>query len=187
MRLNQKLNLVIPVEQGDQTLYVHSTPISTAVFERYFLVLSKTFSAIYNEGLGVTVGPRVAALLLRKIASDRGELEDVEKGLLAEVRRLSNVVAPGEGGWTTYPFQEAVDRRTLDDDDIRVLENALVYFTVASSIHTRADLLVVLDEAGKLWSARTTSLNCTEYAASCPKLTVTDSSGETVTTSSVPS
>ena len=62
MHINRKLNLVIPIERADGSqIFTHSTPISAEVFDKYFLVIAKTFSAIYSEGLGPLGGPRVAA------------------------------------------------------------------------------------------------------------------------------
>ena len=75
MKIDKKLNLVIPIETDDGTLYVHSMPIRREIFDTYFLVLSKTFAAIHGEGLGEIAGPRVAALILKKIAMDTGMWE----------------------------------------------------------------------------------------------------------------
>ena len=68
MKIDNKLNLVVQVEGEEGTLFVHSMPLSRMVWERYFVVLSKTFSAMIAEGMSFISGPRIAALMLRKVA-----------------------------------------------------------------------------------------------------------------------
>ena len=53
MRLDKKLNLVIPIEDDERTIYVHSMPISKQVFEANVFIISKTLSVLYEEGLTV--------------------------------------------------------------------------------------------------------------------------------------
>lgn len=202
MKLDQKLNLVIPIG-SDQTVadpkdpkktvtvfvpefFVHSMPIGREVFEKFYLVIAKTFSSIYNEGLGFTTGPRVAMLMLRSTASSMGQLEEVERGLIAEIRRLTNVVMVGQSGWETVPFQEVVDKKIISEDDLAEVENALAFFTVASSMHKKKDLLEILDGAGTLWGAQTSLLSCTEYAASLRTSTATGTSSPPAPPSQVP-
>lgn len=190
MKIDRRLNLVIPIDRADGTIYVHSAPISRPVFEQYFKVIAQTFSAIYTQGLGFTSGPRVAAWLLRDQATKAGVWDGeagVERGLMNEIRRLSNVVVPSARGWTTIPFQDAVDGGSINDDDRSEVENAIVFFIVASSMHTRKELPAVLEGSTALWGAQTTSLNCTEYANSLPTPTATENTGGTVKASSIPS
>ena len=46
MKIDRKLHLVVPIyadeEGGDIVAHVHSTPISEAVIDRYFMVLGQT-------------------------------------------------------------------------------------------------------------------------------------------------
>ena len=188
MRLDQRLNFIIPVERDDGvTVYVHAMPISRETFERYFLVIARTFSAISTEGIGIT---RVIVLMLRKIASDMGIWDGpggVENGLMNEIRRLANVVTPGPKGWETIPFADALAVKILSEEDVSEVENALVFFTVVSVMNRRRGLKDILDNLGQLWSARTSPLNCTEYAASLPTLKEAVSSGATVVVSSLKS
>ena len=196
MQVDRKLNLVVPIERNNgTTIYVHSMPISREVFERYHLEIAKTFSAIYQEGLGFVAGPRVAAMLLRRVSEDLKSWDDnpeakivgVANGLMAEVRRLSCVLVPGANGWEMVPLQEALDRKAIDEDDAAEVENALVYFTVASSMHKRTELKGVLAGASKLWGGHVTSLNCSEYSASLPTSTAAGNTGEKAKPSSPPS
>lgn len=183
MNIDRNLNIVIPIERESGPVYVHAAPISRAVFERYFLVISKTFAAIHAEGLSALSGPRVAGMMLKKIAQDREEWdgpEGVERGLMMEIRRLSSVVQPKtSGGWETVPLQEALDRKTLDEDDVSEVENVLVFFTVAYSMLRKGDRRPALEGASSIWGARIESLNSTAFAASLPTSTATASSGET--------
>lgn len=189
MKLDKRLNLIIPVERGDATVYVHSMPIGRECFETYFLPLSKTFAAIYSEGLGILGGPRIAALMLKRVSTELGIWDGdagVARGLMAEIRRLTNVVAPGANGWETFPFQDAVSRQYFDADDIAEIENALVFNSAAWAMHRKAEAAEVMAGAARLWGAQTSPLNCTGYTASLPTLTETAPSTPKVA-SSVPS
>lgn len=191
MRIERNLNLVIPVEREGGTIYVHSTPLSRDVFERYYLVISKTFTRLYGEGLGFTAGPRVAALMLKEVAVSLGQWEGpegVELGLVSEWRRLSTVITPEESkGWTSYPLQTAVDRKLLDGDELSEVENCLAFFIVASAMHKRKELPAILAAVGHLWGALVTLLNSTAYMSSLQTSTEDASSGETATASSIAS
>ncbi|MEJ0017536.1 MAG: hypothetical protein WDN25_13415 [Acetobacteraceae bacterium] len=191
MKISETLNLVVPIDQPDgTTIYVHSTPLSREVFETYYLVIAKTFSAIYGEGLSDIAGPRIAAMLLRDVAVRSGLWEGpngAERGLMAEIRRLSNVVMPGPNGWQTIPYQDAVDRKMIDSQDVGEVENALVFFTVASAMHRRPTLAEMLPGAVKLWGAQTSSSSCMAFAGSLSTSSGTASSGANQVASSVPS
>lgn len=189
MRIDRKLNLVLPIERDGGTIYVHSTPIGREVFERYFLPISKAFTAIYAEGLGTTGGPRVAAMMLRKISEDMGQwegAEGVEAGLMNEIRRLSNVAVLGPGGWTQMPLQDAVDQDFFSEDERSEVENVLVFFMVASAMHLRKELDGVIAIASRLWQARAESRSFTDFRNSLPISTLVASPGETVTASLIP-
>lgn len=189
LRVNKALNLVVPVESDAGTIYVHSTPLRREVFEKYFLVISKTFSAIYSEGLSVISGPRIALLMLRKIAVDAGVWDGVggvENGLLNEIRRISNVLVPTESGWALRPFQDVLSSGLLSEDEIDEVEGTIVFFICASAIHRKADLGRMLDHLQELWGTQTTLLNCTEFKSSLPTLTAPETTPETVKQSSIP-
>lgn len=182
-RISKNLNLVIPVTRTDGAeIFVHSTPISADVFDTYFLPISKTFAAIYGQGLGMLAGPRVADKLLKKVSKELGEWEGpggVEQGLMAEIRRSTTVMAPGKGGWEMLTFDDAVKMQQIDKDDAAEIEGALVFFMVSSAMHRKQDLPQILGGAMKLWGARTDVSNSTDYLNSLRTLTVVGSSGGT--------
>lgn len=190
MKVDRKLNLVVPVERDDgTTVHVHATPISRETFHQHFLTMAKAFSSIYTNGLGITAGPRVAALMIRKVAADIGpnELTAVESGLMAEMKRLSSVIVPNNGGWLPMPLDEAIAREVITADDADEVENAIAFFILASAMHKRAEAAIIVDEAVKLWSASTTSLSSTAFAGSLGTSTPPVSSGAKATQSSIPS
>lgn len=188
MKIDKKLNLLVEVETNEGTIFVHSTPLSREVFERYFLIIGKTFASLISEGLSFVSGPRVAAMMLRKIAQDAGAWDGrdgINNGLMAEIRRLSNVVIPGTSGWKTMPFQDAIDKKAMDDEDVAEVEGLITFFICASAMSRRNEIGPVLERM-RLWGALTTSLNSTEYAASLPTSTTAETSETPMITSSVP-
>ena len=190
MKIDKKLNLVIPVESENGSIFVHATPISRDVFEKYFLVISQTFAAIYSEGLGQVAGPRVAALMLKKIAVDSGSWDGsdgVDNGLMNEIRRLTNVVMPGNNGWVTMQYQDAIECKLISQDDIDEIEGNIIFFICVSAVHKKNLIQGMLAMMSNLWATQISSLNSTEFARSLPISTETVSSGGIVTASSVPS
>jgi hypothetical protein len=192
MRLNERLNFVLPIYDADDKIsaYVHSTPLSREAFEESFVLISKTFSAIHGEGLGSIAGPRVASLILWEVAKRNddkaGTLTAAALTLMNEIRRLTNVVVSGPRGWTTVPFQDAVDAKTIDPDDLSEVENAIVFFTVYSAMHRRQTLKDLLTGAARMWGAQVSSLTPTAFAASLPTSTETVNIGEIAHRSSLP-
>lgn len=184
MKIDKKLNLVVPVVYDTGTIYVHSAPLTAETFENYYLVLAKAHAAIYGEGLSYRTGPRVAMMLLRDVAkrmNPEGSTafsDDVEAGLINEIKRLTSVAVLGSNGWENIPWSEAITKGSLDKEDAQEVENAIAFFIIASAIHKRAEVKPIVTTAAKLWGALTTLLNCTEYAASLPTSTEAESSGK---------
>ena len=179
--INRKLNLALSVEtEGHGVVYVHSVPIGREVFEENFLVISRAFTEVYTNGLGPVTGPRVASLLLKQEAQKLSIWPRTQQSLMAEIYRLTNVIVPSENGWDTMPFDIAKKRGILDDSAASEVENSIVYFTCASSIHLRAELTVALEGLRTLWDAQTTSLNVTEYTNSLQTSTPEETTGESL-------
>lgn len=189
MKLDKKLNLVIPVyDENDKPLYVHSMPISRETFETYFRVLSRAFTEIYTGGFGTTAGPRMAATLIRDIAKSEGVWEGVggvDHGLMSEIKRLTNVLVQGPNGWDMLPLTDALNNELISEEDFFEVENSLCFFIVNSAMLRKSELAKFLDAGLRLWGAQTTLLDCTAYLNSLPTSTKADNTGEKV--GSVPS
>ena len=183
-----KFKLIIPVQTEKGKAWIHATPISKEVFKEHFFILSKTFSAIFSEGLGVVAGPRVAFLMLERISRDSGIWDDdkgVRNTLVNEIIRLANLVYPVEGkGYDTIPLDMALEREIVELDDVA---GELVFFTCVSSINTPEQTEQMMLVVSGMWNSRTSSLSLTEWIASLPTLKPVASSGATASTLSATS
>jgi hypothetical protein len=190
VNLNRKLNLVIPLERDDGPVYVHSTPISREVFERYFAVIAKTFGRLMVEGMAQT-SPRIAMLMLRKTAQDDGTwagAAGVELGLVNEIRRLTSVLLPQEtGGWQQLPWYDAVREQRLDEEEVAEVENLLAFFTLSAAMRRRKEHGEMMEAMAEAFSLQTTSSTCTEFASSLPTSTAIANTGEKAAGSLIPS
>jgi hypothetical protein len=194
MRIDEQLNLVIPIDRADgTTIWVHAAPIGREAFQRYWLPLSKTFALIYGEGLHLA-GPRIAALSLRKVSEDMGVWDGpmgVARGLMPEIRRLANVVAPGDGngaghGWQMVPYDDALRSNLLDQDDADEVEGVLVFFTLAWRLHRQKERKDLIDGLCALWGASTSSASLSEFADTLKTSTATGNTGATPPEASSP-
>ncbi|HEY4153497.1 MAG TPA: hypothetical protein VGM38_09270 [Pseudolysinimonas sp.] len=195
MRIDESLNIVVPVDRTDgTTVYVHAAPISREVFQRYWLPLSKAFALIYGEGLHLA-GPRIAAMSLQKVSEDLRVWDGpmgVQRGLMPEIRRLANVVAPGAGsnghatGWQMIPYDDALKAELIDQEDGDEIDGVLVFFTLAWRLNLRKERKGLIDGLVALWGAQTSSSSLSEYAASLPISTETANTGATAPVASSP-
>lgn len=186
MKISRSMNLIVPVETETGTAYIHSMPISKEIYKEHFLILSKTFSALFTEGLGTVVGPRVAYMMLEKIATDSGiwdGADGVRNTLVSEIIRLSNLVYPVEGkGWDTKPLDVALERGVVDLDDII---GELVFFTCVSAINKPEQARGLMEVVGGLWNSATTSLGLMAWIDSLATSKPPASFGEMESMSSV--
>lgn len=191
MRIDKRLHLIMPIYEDDKgesiVAWVHSTPLSEEVVDRYFMVLGQTYNGIFSQGLGIASGPSVALRLLRHIATERNVWHDdpktgtvgVERGLVEEMRRLTMVDALGKDGkWQQLPLQVALDQGVISPEDRTEVENAIAFFIVASAILPRALRPVMLTPAAELLGAQTSYLSFTEWSSSLRTSIGTGSSGE---------
>ncbi|HFJ0016140.1 hypothetical protein CUA56_19895 [Shigella boydii] len=188
MKIARNLNLIIPVRTEKGNGWIHATPISKEVFKEHFFILSKTFSAIFSEGLGVVAGPRIAFLMLERISRDSNIWEGdkgVRNTLVNEVICLANLVYPVEGkGYDTIPLDMALEREIIDLDEVA---GELIFFTCVSSINSPEQAKGTMDVVNGVWSTQCSLLNLTEWIASLPTLKSAASSGATANTSSATS
>jgi len=181
MKIDKKLNLVMKVTADDGSeIHIHATPIHKTVFDRYIIVLSRVFSDIYTNGQ-VIVGPRIAAKLIRSLATELGTIDDVEQGLLNEIKRSANVMTLTDAGWQTRPFFDCVQKGLLSEDEAEEVENVLAFFTLAL-LNRKVDREIVLSQMGTMWAFAGTYLSITDYKNSLPTSTTDESSSETPTT-----
>lgn len=197
VKIDKRLNLVFPLGDGGTALQVHSEPISRAVFEKYWAVLTRTFGfALQSAGLNAN---RIASLALKETAERMGVWEDekdakgtvinagVKNGLLAEIRRRTNAIVYSEGkGWETLPYEVVAQQGKLDEDEQAEVESAIVFFTLGSWVPTKRELPDFYESGLGISGARTTSSNCTEWARSLKTSTATETSTPKAV-SSVPS
>jgi hypothetical protein len=198
MKIDRRLNLVLTLEREDGSpLHVFSTPIGREVFETYFMVISKTFSRIYAENLSFLGGPRVCAMMIKDVAlntarPDRtGNMwegpDGVENGLMNEIRRLTNVLIPAEGGWTVVPYADALARRVMDEEEASEVEGAITFFTVNWLMHKKATARAILEAAAGMWGWLITSSPLSDYKNGLQTSTPTEPSGPKAQPSSIPS
>jgi hypothetical protein len=197
MRIDRKLNLVIPIDRGDESkLWVHVTPIRKEIFEAYHLVLAKTFSAFAQNGLDPRSAPSVGALILKSIAqgtqrdNDAGNWWDGDDGvggragLLAEIVRMSNCLVGTDKGLQMTPLQEALDKSMVTDEEKAEVMNLLVFFTAASLIAPRNDRPILVRGMAAVYNLESTYSNFTEWSTSLRTQMQKENTGEKPNTSS---
>ena len=192
MRLNKKLNFVLPIDRGeDEIIYIHSTPIAFESYEQFAVVLAKCYSQIMSEGLNFLGGPGVAAKMLEQVAKEtrRGGgswwegSDGIQLGLWPEIRRLTNYIFLQGGAWTPIPLETAYAQGLLDREEVFEVENQLAFFTVFSHSPPRQFRETLLEGMAGTFASQITSSNSTDFAASLPISTVVELS--TATRSSV--
>lgn len=175
LKIDDRLNLVIPLALSGGDAYVHSTPISQETFDEHFMLLSRTFNTLFGEGFAATTGPRVAYLMMERVARNTRDGESFA-AVMNEIYRLTMVALPG-GEFML--LDEAIKAAKIDQADKREIDNALVFFTVTSALLKPKDANEMISEGARLWGALTTSLGFMAYVASLSTSTGGASSGET--------
>ena len=176
IRVDEKLNIVISVadEDGQPAFYVYSAPISREVFEANFRILSLTYAEITGQDSSyLSVGIRCAALTLKDVAAS----EAARKGrqgdggaaaLLAEIKRLTTILAPSQGGWDTLPVPDAVRSGVLTDEEWSEVESAIVFFTGAYWLAPGRRRKEVVTALCSMLGWQATSSLPSEFAAGLP-------------------
>ena len=181
ININRKLNLVLPIELDEhRKIYFHSMPISVEVFDANFWLLTQTLSSLYAHGIGPSMSPRIALRALRDTAKEIDRDSDISANLVNEIYRLTNVIMPNTngGGWVIVPYSEVKNKKLVDESILLEVENAIVYFIVASALHLRSELEMAYQGLISIWKAETTSSTPTEYMRSLPMLTPIVNTGE---------
>jgi hypothetical protein len=193
MQIDRRLNLVQTFDTNTGTVHIHSTPASYEVCRQYFLILRKTYAQMIAQGMFPMGGASAASEMMERIARMDNVWEGpegVRDGLLAEIRRLTNVVVPGPMGWQTVPYDAALSQKMFDPEDIDEMEGAIIFFTCASLVFRskkdRQRLEIILGVMESQWHTQSTSSDSMAWAASLPTSTPGVSIGETAPVSLIP-
>lgn len=189
MRIDKALNLILPIERDDGViLFAHSTPVSEETFIAYHRPISITYAQLSADGLVGNGGIRSADLVLKAVSERIGLWADnaaeksigVERGLLGEIRRLTNVFAPTKEKWEMVPLEDCVARDVLSSREAREVQAAAVFFTCASRNFPRQNLKEFLQMCSGRIGAHVSFSSCTDLQRSLPTWTGDASSGATV-------
>ncbi len=205
MQVNAALNLALPIRFAEApdpnneqkriqtpTMWVYHTPISMEVFDANYRMIAAAKHAIFGKSVGYAMetGPRIARLALldaaKLDAAEHGSDEDSGIALLAELRRLTLVLAASERGFEPVPSDVAVQRSIIDKDEWLEVESAIVFFTCAYAMARRSGREAVARSMALLWGGSMTSLPPMEFVASLKTSTSAETSGAS-TPSSQPS
>ena len=192
MKIDRNLSLVMQVQtEKNGKVHIHSTSISRSVFEQFYLELGKVFSQCFdsiNQAHLALSAPQLAYPALKSIAQKAGNWEGaggVKFGLINEIIRLTNVAVSTENGWETIPFDTAVKKEILNEDEEAEAISSLIFFTAISKVAPKDLKNSFLEMAGALRNWELTSLECTEYMNGLPILTKKESTGKKAKESSI--
>jgi hypothetical protein len=186
VKINRNLNLVMQVQTSNSgTIHVHSSAIGRSVFEQFYSELGKVFSQCFDsnnkaEHLALSA-PQLAYPALKSISNQAGNWDGVggvKFGLINEIIRLTNVYMSGENGWEMIPFDTAIKREFVDEDEEAEILSALVFFTAISKVAPKDLKDSFLEMAGSLRGWVLTSLDTMEYQNGLPTLTKEESIGK---------
>ena len=185
MKIDRKLNLVWTLDRDAGPAHVHAMPISEATFERYFMQITRAYAAMTGEDGNwfMRMGPRNAARMLRRVSEADGSwegAEGVERGLMAEVKRLANVLTPSDAGWINTPLQECLDKGFLTPAEASEIENAIVFFIVCWSAIPPREAQKIMEIVVGIFDGDLTPLNVTDYQTFLQTSTTAENTGETV-------
>lgn len=186
MHVDRKtLHLIIPLDrEGGAKVYVHSTPVDRAVYDRYWKVMETAYGEIATGPMRGRIN-RVAMRALRETAVELG-VADAAAGLVEEIRRLTNVTAPTPTGWQTLPLDQAQAADILDAEEVDRAENNAAFFTCFWHMTDRTDRERLLGGLASAWGVQISSLDSTEHANSLRTSTEIEPSGPRAPLSSIP-
>jgi hypothetical protein len=182
MKMDEKLNLIIPVERDEGSFWVYTLPLSREVYEQHFLVMAKAFAQMNAAGVSMLQGPKIAGLMLKKVAIEMEVWEGaggVQQGLVSEFVRLSTVVMPSDAGYQQLPLAKVFADKMLSEDETVEVMGALCFFMLASRGYPRKSLKAIFEDVEDLWGTRISSSTITELIASLPTSTSAGNGGAT--------
>lgn len=186
-KINRALNLVVEADSDEHGhLYLHSTPIAREIGDRFFRVIGSAYSQLWADELGFRAGPRYAYLMLKDVAEEKGQWAQIQKEIVNEVVRLTNVILPGKDGYSTMQLATAYARNVFEEEDRAEIEGNLIFFTLALHAIGPKRTQVMIQAIGPMWGSRTTASGLTEFLSSLPPLTPAASSAETIGSAPIP-
>lgn len=192
MKIDRNLSLVMQVQtEKNGLVHIHSTSISRSVFEQFYLELGKVFSQCFdsiNQAHLALSAPQLAYPALKSIATKAGNWDGaggVKFGLVNEIIRLTNVAISTEHGWETIPFDTAVKKEILNEDEEAEALSSLIFFTAISKVAPKDLKNSFLEMAGALRNWELTFSDCTEYMNGLPILTKKETTGKKAKGSSI--
>lgn len=192
MKIDRNLNLVMRVEtENSNNVYIHSASISRSVFEQFYLELGKVFSQCFdsnNPSHLALSAPQLAYPALKSIATNAGNWDGVggvKFGLVNEIIRLTNVVFANERGWESVPFDVAVKREIVNEDEQFEILSSIVFFTAISKVAPKDLRVSFLEMAGALRNWELSSSDCTEFTNGLLILTKKEPTGKKAKESSL--
>jgi len=192
LKIDRNLSLVMQVQtEKNGLVHIHSTSISRSVFEQFYLELGKVFSQCFdsiNQAHLALSAPQLAYPALKSIAQKAGNWDGaggVKFGLVNEIIRLTNVAVSTESGWETIPFDTAVKKEILNEDEEAEALSSLIFFTAISKVAPKDLKNSFLEMAGALRNWELTFSDCTEYMNGLPTLTKKESTGKKAKESSI--
>jgi len=192
VKIDRNLNLVMRVEtENSNNVYIHSASISRSVFEQFYLELGKVFSQCFdsnNPSHLALSAPQLAYPALKSIATNAGNWDGVggvKFGLVNEIIRLTNVVFANERGWEAVPFDVAVKREIVNEDEQFEILSSIVFFTAISKVAPKDLRVSFLEMAGALRNWELSSSDCTEFTNGLLILTKKEPTGKKAKESSL--
>ena len=170
MEIDGDLNIVVPIEDPVQAF---SAPLPESVFKASYRVLARANEEIFGRGMkaALLTGPRTAALAIadagKRIAEEDGKEGDSgASAFLAEVKRITTILAPTDAGFDTLPVDSAIQAGKITADDWSDVLGALCFFMLGSLFETRRARAGLLEFLTGALSCSLTPLNCEAFADS---------------------
>lgn len=179
--INEALNLVLPARADEKgvLIYAYHSPISREVFEANYRFLAATKAALASKGViyMMDAGPRIASLTFkdeaRRDALERGDVdakgnpnEDHMHAFLAEILRLTTILAPSANGYQTIPVDAAIAQNLLDEEEWMETESSIVFFTFNYWLSRKSTRSQLASATASVLKASVTSLSAMEFIAS---------------------
>ena len=141
MEIDGDLNVIIPI---DDPVRAFSSPLPESVFRANYRVLARANEEIFGRGMkaALLTGPRTAALAIadagKRIAEEDGKEGDSgASAFLAELKRLTMILAPMDAGFDMLPVEQAIQSGKISADDWTDVESAICFFRSARSSRRR--------------------------------------------------